>query len=329
MWKGKTLTFLSGKLRGEKFKIKSNGSSSINTKGYSTQNSTKFVARNGDQFIVGPPYKTPLFYCQDSGAQGIWEWRNTDLNPETSHDLYFSGLNDSINTTEFLEENHNAELTVNIWNYKIKDWDKSPKKRYKYNKNDSFYFGKILPENISVNGTVKISITPHKLVDEMRDEINVKGDVSYKLAEKGASGIAWFDYIYISPTERPGKINVNTANANILSALPGVSLSLAKKIENGTSSDGNKIRPYKNIFDLLKVKGMTTDILCEIAGYLTVRSDTYRVDVSAEIFKTSPKSENVSQENIAARQNFTFVIEREQINNESWKISTYESININ
>ncbi len=163
----------------------------------------------------------------------------------------------------------------------------------------------------------------------MRDEINVKGDVSYKLAEKGASGTAWFDYIYISPTERPGRINVNTANANILSALPGVSRSLAKKIENGTSADGNKIRPYKNIFDLLKVKGMTTDIFCEIADYLTIRSDTYRIDVSAEIFKTSPKSENVTQKNIAARQNFTFVIEREQIKNENWKISTYESININ
>jgi len=329
MWKGKTLTFLSGKSRGEQFKIKSNGSSSINIKGYSTQNSIKFTSRNGDKFIVGPPYSTPQFYCQDSGARGIWEWKNTDLNPEISHDLYFSGLNDSINTTEFLEENHNAELTINIWNYKIKDWDKSPKKRYKYNKNDSFYFGKISPENISGNGTVKISIIPHKLVDEIRDEINIKGDISYKLAEKGASGIAWFDYIYFSPTERPGRININTADANILSALPGISHSLARKIENGISPDGNKIRPYKNIFDLLKVKGMTTDILCDIADYLTVRSDTYRVDVLAEIFKTSPKSESISQKNIAACQNFTFVIEREQINNEKWKISTYECININ
>ena len=134
--------------------------------------------------------------------------------------------------------------------------------------------------------------------------------------------------MHISPTERPGKININTAEARILSALPGISPSLARKIEKGTSSDGEKIRPYKNIFDLLKVKGMTTEILCEIADYLTVRSDTYRVDVLAEIFKNSEKSKKVSQENIVARKNSTFVIEREQFL-KNWRISTYENIDIN
>jgi len=117
MWKEKTLTFLSGKSRGEQFKIISNGKSTIKTQGYSTQNGIMLAAEKGDKFIVGPAYKTPQFYCLDSGAQGIWEWKDTGLNPESSYDIYFFGLNDSVNTTEFLEENHNAELTVNLWNF--------------------------------------------------------------------------------------------------------------------------------------------------------------------------------------------------------------------
>jgi len=137
------------------------------------------------------------------------------------------------------------------------------------------------------------------------------------------------DYVYISPTERPGIININTADARILSALPGVSAGLARNIENGISASGDKIRPYRNVFDLLKVKGMTTDVFCDNAEYLTVRSDTYRVDILAEIFKTPPRSKKVSQENIAARQNSTYVIEREQMNNEIWKVSTHENIDIN
>jgi len=329
MWKEKTLTFLSGKSRGEQFKIESNGKSTLKIQGRSTQNSNKLAAEKGDKFIVGPSFKTPLFYCQDSGAQGIWEWKDTGLNPETSHDLYFFGLNDSINTTEFLEENHNAKMTVTIWNYKTQKWDLPPKKRYIYNKNDSFYFGKVLPNNISEEGTLKISIVPHNLVDEIKSEKAIWGEgISYNLAEEGASGIAWFDYIYVSPTERPGRININTADARILATLPGVSLSLAKKIEEGINSDKKKIRPYKNIFDLLKVKGMTTDILCEIADYLTVRSDTYRVDIESEIFNSPPKSKKVSEDNIIARQNSTFVIEREKKNENDWQIIVHENIDV-
>ncbi len=330
MWKEKTLTFLSGKSRGEQFKIEGNGKSTLKIQGRSTQNVIKLAAERGDKFIVGPSFKTPLFYCQDSGAQGIWEWKDTGLNPETPHDLYFFGLNDSINTTEFLEENHNAKMTVTIWNYKTHKWDLPPKKRYIYNKNDSFYFGKVSPDNISEEGTLKISIVPHNLVDEIKSEKAIWGEgISYNLAEEGASGIAWFDYIYISPTERPGRININTADARILATLPGVSLSLAKKIEEGISSDNKKIRPYRNIFDLLKVKGMTTDILCEIADYLTVRSDTYRVDIESEIFNSPPTSKKVSEDNIIARQNSTFVIEREKKIGGNWQIIVHENIDIN
>jgi len=328
-WKGHTLSFLSGKSRGEQFKIIDNAKSIIKISGLSTQNRIKLKAYKGDKFIVGPSYKTPMFYCRKSNARGVWEWKNTGLKPGSSHDLYFFGLNDSINTTEFLEENHNAKLTVKLWNYKTKKWDSSPKKNYKYGKNDSFHFGKIMPANISEAGSMKISITPHNLIDESGSDIVKSETELYKRASRGCSGVAWFDYIYIAPTERAGRINVNTAETRVLAALPGISLSLARNIVNGTSADKSKVRPYKNIFDLLKVKGMTTDILCEIADYLTVRSDAFRVNITAEIFKTSPESKTAGQENITARQISTYIVEREQNENKNWKITQKENISIN
>ena len=176
---------------------------------------------------------------------------------------------------------------------------------------------------------MKISITPHDLVDENDSEAVKNGAELYKSAESGCSGVAWFDYVYIIPTERTGRINVNTAEARVLATLPGISPSMAKNIEKGTTADKSKIRPYKNIFDLLKVKGMTTDILCEIADYLTVRTDAFRINVTAEIFNSSTKNKKISQKNIIAKQSSTFVLEREHNENKKWKVLLKENLTIN
>jgi len=310
IWKGTTLTILTGKLRGEQFKILDNAASTVNVKGRSTQSREQLSARRGDKCTVGPPYRTPMYYTRKENSEGRWEWQNTGLDSEESYDLYLFGLNDSIMTTEFLEENHNAQLNIKTWNFVKQDWDVPPKKRYKYDKNDSIYFGKLKPENIGDKGAVKLLITPHNLGD---DE---------------CSGTAWLDYILLTPIEHQGKINVNTATERIIAVLPGVSKKLAGNIAKGISKDKKKIRPYQNTYDLLDVKGMTPELMCRIANYITVRTDTYRVNITAEIFKTSPETKGISPENIAARDCSTFVVERKPKNENEWTIIQRENINI-
>ncbi len=295
IWKDNTLTILSGKLRGEQFKIADNNHSSLKIKGRSTQKRSLLSASRGDKVSVGPPYKTPLFYTRKENSEGRWEWKNTGLNPNINYDLYLFGLNDSIVTTEFLEENHNARLSIKVWNYKTKDWDSSPKKRYHYDKNDSVYFGKLSTDNISDKGAVKISIVPHNLNDTE------------------CSGTAWLDYILLTPIEHPGRINVNTASERVIAALPGIDNTIAQNIVKGISKNGNPIRPYKNVYDLLDVKGITPGLMCKIADYITTRTDVYRVNVTAEIIKPScanPKSDNISPSQIVSKNRTTYLVER-------------------
>ena len=132
IWKDQTLTFLSGNMKGEQFKIEDNNASSLKIKGRSTQSRKLLSADGGDKVIVGPPYKTPMFFTRKENKEGKWEWNNTGLNPNIRYDLYVFGLNDSIKTTEFLEENHNAQLSIKVWNYHTKNWDIPPKKRFTY-----------------------------------------------------------------------------------------------------------------------------------------------------------------------------------------------------
>ena len=311
LWKNQTLNILSGKMRGEQFKIDDNSTSVLNIKGLSTKKRKQLSVSNGDKCSVGPAYKTPLFYTRTENAKGIWEWKNTGIDPNSICDLYLFGLNDSIKTTEFLEENHNAQLAVKIWNFKNNDWDKPNKKRHKYDKNDSIFFGRLNADNIGDKGAIKISISAHNLADE------------------GCSGLAWLDYILLTPVEKQGKININTASEKVLAALPAVNNKLAQNIVNGISGNNKNIRPYKNIYDLLNVKGMSVNILCKISEYLTVRTDTYRINVTAQIFAKPPIVSKVTEKNIAASQKQTFVVVRKADNNNNWEILQKENISIN
>jgi len=313
IWKDNTLNILSGKLRGEQFKIADNNHASLKIKGRSTQKRTLLSASRGDKVSVGPPYKTPLFYTRKENREGRWEWKNTGLDPNINYDLYLFGLNDSIITTEFLEENHNANLTIKIWNYKTKNWDSSPKKRYHYDKNDSIYFGKLSTDNISDKGAVKISMTPHSLNDTE------------------CSGMAWLDYILLTPIEHPGRINVNTASERVIAALPGINNTIAQNIVKGISKSGKSIRPYKNPYDLLDVKGITPVLMCKIADYVTTRTDVYRINVTAEVIKPScenPKSDNILPFQIISKNRTTYLVERIPERGNKCKLKLLESIDL-
>jgi competence ComEA-like helix-hairpin-helix protein len=72
---------------------------------------------------------------------------------------------------------------------------------------------------------------------------------------------------------RKGLVNVNTAPAEVLMALPGMDEAAARAIVQRRETTG----PYENLGDLLEDEGMSTDVFRRVADALTTRSRTFCV----------------------------------------------------
>lgn len=280
IWNGYKLTLISGELNGEEFIITNNTGVNISVRGYSTASGRKLSAKPGDRFMIGPGYSTPLYYTRHSNEDGIWEWQNKNLEP-ASYGLYLYGLNDSITTTEFLEENWNAELSMAVFNFKTRQFDELPLQEYRpgredlaatrsayrrqYDKSDGVYCGMISPAHISPKSGIRLKLTPHNL--EHQD----------------CSGFAWFDYACLAPIDTHGKININTAPERVLGALKNITSALAKNITRGLDKTGRPVlKPYRTTSAMLDVAGITPDIYEDICNLVTIRSDQFRVVVVAQ-----------------------------------------------
>jgi len=125
IWEGHSLRMLSGNLKGEKFPIIKSTENSVKTDGFSTPGSKKLKVKPGDKFSVGPGYSTSMFYSRKNNDEGIWEWKNKNLE-KRKYGLYLFGMNDSIRTTEFFEENYNAKMNVYVFNFEKNTFDKLP-----------------------------------------------------------------------------------------------------------------------------------------------------------------------------------------------------------
>ncbi len=288
IWSGQKVRVMTGDQKGEIYGISGNTENSISIEGYSCPGNKQFGVRRGDTLAVGPAYSTGMYYTRKNGDPGEWEWKKKGLGRST-YGLYICGLNDSIKTTEFLEENNNAELTIEAYNFETRKYDTIPnpdtleKKglelrdiyrpenvtgRHRYDKSDTIFCGLIYPCHISPEEGIRLRLTSHSL--ENMD----------------SSGFAWFDFAYLAPGRSSGKININTAQPRVLRALQGVDASLAAAIEKGINNDGlTRLKPYKNASDILDVRGMTPDIFTRISNLITARSDQYRVRVIAETLR--------------------------------------------
>jgi len=298
IWEHQFIRVLSGNQKGERYVINSSSENGINVIGYSLPSGKQLRVHKDDKFSVGAGYSTPMYYTRQNGDEGVWEWKNKGLS-RINYGVYLSGLNDSIDTTEFLEENHNAQLEVLAYNYQTHNFDHLPlpedrsvkrssdayktvtsRKRHQYEKSDSIYCGMIHPEHISPSGGVKLKIIANGL-DGSKN-----------------SGFAWFDYAFLAPGEEIGKININTAPERVLRAFNGISSELAHNIFMGISTDGkNDLKPYKNITDVLDVKGFTPDIFSKNANLITTRGDQFRIIVVAQSVKDVSPDGNFNTKN--------------------------------
>ena len=88
--------------------------------------------------------------------------------------LYLYGLNDSINTTEFLEKNWNAEIEASVFNLRTRAYDPLPlenkeagsfysprgaRGRVRYTRSDGVYCGAIGPDHVSAYRGIKLKLS--------------------------------------------------------------------------------------------------------------------------------------------------------------------------
>lgn len=73
--------------------------------------------------------------------------------------------------------------------------------------------------------------------------------------------------------QQPGPVNINTANTQVLTRLPGMTPELAQAVVSYRRSIGY----FPNVAWLLKTPGMTRAIFKQVVGRVTVRSETFRI----------------------------------------------------
>ena len=93
------------------------------------------------------------------------------------------------------------------------------------------------------------------------------------------------DVTVSSDTALAGAVNLNTAGLEVLICLPGLDRQLAQAIISQRQSNGF----FTGLGDLLKVQGMTPDILKQIAPLVTTRSETYRILSEGRVTSTGAR----------------------------------------
>jgi len=90
------------------------------------------------------------------------------------------------------------------------------------------------------------------------------------------------DVTVSSDSALAGAINLNTASLTVLICLPGLDRQLAQAIIAQRQSNGY----FNSLGDVLKVSGMTHDLLKQIAPLVTTRSETYRLLCEGQVTST-------------------------------------------
>jgi general secretion pathway protein K len=83
-----------------------------------------------------------------------------------------------------------------------------------------------------------------------------------------------------------GKININTASAEVLQLIPGVDPMIAEAIVGGRSGedDGSGLMgPYRSVSQISRIPNLPLPMVGQIGQYCDVRSKTFKVDVTATL----------------------------------------------
>ncbi len=115
------------------------------------------------------------------------------------------------------------------------------------------------------------------------------GILELKIRNASKTGGAHFDFIRLDPLNSiDGRININTASKNVLSAMPGIDEGIAERIiSNRVFGDKNGLR--LGIGDLIVSDALGPDEaekktrFKQVANLITVHSDIYRIIVTGQV----------------------------------------------
>ena len=85
-----------------------------------------------------------------------------------------------------------------------------------------------------------------------------------------------------------GKVNINTASAEVLQLIPGVDAMIAEAIVGGRQGEPDPMAPglmgpYRNVGDVVRMPTVPRAMVGQLAQFCDVRSKTFRVDVTATL----------------------------------------------
>jgi len=83
-----------------------------------------------------------------------------------------------------------------------------------------------------------------------------------------------------------GRININTASAEVLQLIPGVDALIAEAIVNGRSGedDGSGLLgPYRTVAQVSRIPNIPLPLQGQLGQFCDVRSRTFQVDVTASM----------------------------------------------
>ena len=183
-WRGQKARILSGELKGETFAVTGSFENVVCTGTHSLPGRKRLNCFKEGMAALGPGYKNIFYTAWKNNAQGEWTFSN--LWDCADGELYLKGLSDAVDSGEFLEENHNALIQPELFDWRNNNWERFPSFRYK--KNDAAYLTTLGERHISPKGYLKLKLTAKNINDP-----------------KG-SGRAWFQGIAVSPIRRPVKV---------------------------------------------------------------------------------------------------------------------------
>jgi len=200
---------------------------------------------------------TSWFESQNPGEVGTWLWSDDARIPNGVYSLYFYGDNGrAFSVSLHLADDSWTSFTPAL----------TP------GASNGVFFGRIEIGAGSTN-----SLPSNTL--EMR------------IKNASADEVSYFDYIRLAPVpEVSGKININTASAEVLSSLPLIDEETASSIISGRPY-GNQEDKGRGIGDILATDVLDSDADEKIAKFsavsnlITVRSDSYQIIATGQALK--------------------------------------------
>ena len=93
------------------------------------------------------------------------------------------------------------------------------------------------------------------------------------------------DDLTVTGEDQSGPVNLNTASADVLACLPGLTPEIAEAIVAYRRSAGY----FSNVAWLLKVDGVTPALLKQLWPKVTVRSETFRILAEGSVPSTGAR----------------------------------------